>query len=875
MHILPGLAIALASVAWIAGAAAAVDSTPTQLPRLVRPMHYGVTIEPDASALTFRGDIAISLEVLAPVESITLNAVDLKFTAIRFTDATGKSVVDDPKITVDAAAQTATLALGKSIPSGQYWLALDYTGKIGTQALGLFVIDYDTAAGRKRALYTQFEAADARRMIPSWDEPAYKATFTLEAIVPQGQMAVSNMPVAEQVDIAGGRSRVRFQKSPKMSTYLLFFGLGEFDRATAKVGPTELGVVTQKGKADQAQFALDSSVRVLREYNDYFGTPYALPKLDNIASPGSSRFFAAMENWGAIFTFEYALLLDPAISSQTDKQGVFRIAAHEIAHQWFGDLVTMRWWDDLWLNEGFASWMASRTMERLHPEWNAALRNVGARETAMERDSIATTHPVVQKVETVEQAAQAFDAISYSKGSAVINMLEGYVGADAWREGVRQYMKAHAYGNTASDDLWRAVEAAAGQPITAIAHDFTLQPGVPMIRVDSAACVEGKTMLRLTQSEFSKDKPNKKPLQWRVPVTAKSLTASTPTRHVVTGGKATITVQGCDPVVVNVGQSGYYRALYAPKQFDAIAQRFATVPAIDQLGILSDTWALGLAGQQASTDVLRLALATPATADPQVRGKLAEVFGELNAYYDGHGERQARLRSFAISRLAPVLDRLGWMAGASELDTVAILRAQLIETLSALGDSKVIAEARRRYAAGDEKSVPPPLRKTILGVVARHADAATWDRLHAQARAEKTPLVKDRLYELLASTEDEALARRTLELALTDEPGATNSPAMIAAASNLHPDLAFDFAIAHMPALDKFVDATTRSFYFVSLASGSSDPAMIGKIEAYAKAHLAVSSRRAAQTAVANIKDRIRVRSERLQAIDEWLANRS
>ena len=875
MQILPGLAIALASVAWVAGAAAAVDSTPTQLPRLVRPTHYGVTIEPDAAALTFRGDIAISLEVLAPVENITFNAMDLQFSAIRFTDATGKSVVDEPKITVDAAAQTATLALGESIPSGQYWLALDYTGKIGTQALGLFAIDYDTAAGRKRALYTQFEAADARRMIPSWDEPSYKATFTLEAIVPQGQMAVSNMPVAEQVDVAGGRSRVRFQKSPKMSTYLLFFGLGEFDRATAKVGPTELGVVTQKGKSEQAQFALDSSVRLLREYNDYFGTPYALPKLDNIASPGSSRFFAAMENWGAIFTFEFALLLDPAISSQTDKQGVFRIAAHEIAHQWFGDLVTMRWWDDLWLNEGFASWMAGRTTQRLHPEWKAELREVGAREIAMERDSIVTTHPVVQKVETVEQAAQAFDAISYSKGSVVINMLEGYVGEDAWREGVRKYMKAHAYGNTASDDLWRAVEAAAGQPITAIAHDFTLQPGVPMIRVDSASCADDKTTLRLTQGEFSKDQPNKKSLQWRVPLTAKSLSASTPTRHVVTGGKATVTVPGCGPVVVNVGQSGYYRTLYAPKQFDAIAQRFSTVPAIDQLGILSDTWALGLAGQQASTDVLKLALATPATADPQVWGKVVEVFGELNAYYDGQGERQARLRNFAISRLAPTLDRLGWTAGAGELDTVAILRAQLIETLSALGDNRVIAEARRRYAAGDEKSVPPSLRQTILGVVARHADAATWDRLHQQARAEKTPLIRDRLYALLASTQDEALARRALELSLTDEPGATNSPDMIAAVSQLHPDLAFDFAIEHMTALEKFVDSTTRSFYFVSLASASSEPAMIGKIDKYATAHVAASSRRAAQTAVANIKDRIRVRSERLQAIDEWLANRS
>ena len=454
-------------------------------------------------------------------------------------------------------------------------------------------------------------------------------------------------------------------------------------------------------------------------------------------------------------------------------------------------------------------------------------------------------------------------------------MLEGYVGEDAWRQGVRSYMKAHAYGNTASDDLWRAVEAAAGQPITAIAHDFTLQPGVPMIRVETATCREGKTTLQLTQGEFSRDNPNKKPLAWRVPVTAKPVGAATPSRHVVTGGKATMTVPGCEPIVVNAGQSGYYRTLYAPAHFGEIAQRFASLPAIDQLGLLSDSWALGLAGHQPSPDVLRLALATPSSADPQVWGKIASVLDTLNDYYDGEGERQARLRTFAIARLGPVLDRLRWTPDPAELDTVAILRAELIETLSALGDSKVIAEAQRRYAAGDEKSVPPPLRKTILSVVARHADAATWDRLHKEAVAEKTPLVKDQLYSLLASTEDEALARRALELALTDEPGATNTPEMIADVGRLHPELAFDFAMAHMAAINERVDVSSRSVYFPSLPATSHEPATIGKIEAYAKAHLAASARRAAETTVANIKDKIKVRNERLRAIDEWLATRS
>jgi aminopeptidase N len=870
-------AVVLTFLVVFAAAAVAAESTPTptQLPRTARPTHYDVTIEPDAAALTFHGDVAIALDVLAPTQSITLNAVDMKFASVRLTESTGKAVAAEPKIAIDEAAQTATFDFGKKIPSGSYRLELDYTGKIGTQAVGLFAIDYDTANGKKRALYTQFEASDARRMIPSWDEPAYKATFLLAAIVPQNQMAVSNMPVAQRTAVAGGRAKVRFQQSPKMSTYLLFFGLGEFDRATAKLGPTELGVVTQKGKSGQAQFALDSSVRVLREYNDYFGIPYALPKLDNIGSPGSSRFFGAMENWGAIYTFEYAILLDPQISTQRDKQSVFGVAAHEIAHQWFGDLVTMRWWDDLWLNEGFASWMASRTTQRLHPEWKEELSAVNSRERAVDRDSIATTHPIVQKIETVEQIAQAFDAISYSKGEAVLHMLEGYVGDDVWREGVRRYMKAHAYGNTTSDDLWREVEAAAGQPITAIAHDFTLQPGVPLIRVAAATCQNNETTLQIVQQEFTSDRPNKKPLHWRVPVTAKALSAQTPVRHVVSDGKATMNLSGCGAVVVNSGQSGYYRTLYAPAQFGEIAQRFAAIPAIDQLGILSDTWALGLTGHQPSTDVLTLALATPANAEPHVWSKITSVFSGLNAYYEGEGERQARLRAFGVSRLSPVLQRLGWTPVAGELDTVANLRSDLINVLSELGDRKVIDEARRRYAAGDEKSVPPALRKTILGVVARHADAKTWERLHAAARAEKTPLVKDRLYAMLASTEDEALARRALDLALTDEPGATNTPAMIAGVAELHPDLAFDFAMAHMAAINERVDASSRSSFFPALASRSHDPATIDKVNAYAKANLAPSARRVAETVVASITDHIRIRRDRLKAIDEWLAHRS
>jgi aminopeptidase N len=865
---------ALPSIA--APAMAPIAKVTTQLPRSVRPIHYDIALVPDAKTSSFEGKASIMLDVLEPTASITLNAMDLRFHSALLSATSGKGAPIKASVTINAAEQTATFTFARALAKGGYKLALDYSGVIGTQAVGLFSLDYDTPQGHKRALYTQFENSDARRMIPSWDEPFYKASFTLEATVPAGEMAVSNMPVEKSTALPDGRSRIRFAQSPRMSTYLLFFATGEFERASKMVDGTEVGVITKKGGAAQAAFVLEESGKILHEYNDYFGVRYPLPKLDNVAAPGRSQFFGAMENWGAIFTFEYAMLLDPAFSTQSDKQNAYATAAHEMAHQWFGDLVTMRWWDDLWLNEGFASWMESRMSQRLHPEWNSALDAVNVRQQAMGRDALATTHPVVQHVETVEQASQAFDSITYQKGEAVIRMLESYVGEDAWRAGVRSYMQKHAYGNTVSDDLWAQIEKAAGKPITAIAHDFTLQPGVPMIRVEDAVCKNGNTTVTLTQGEFSTDQPNKKPLAWRVPVIAKVAGANQAARALVAGGKGSLTLAGCGPVVVNAGQSGYYRTVYAPRMFADLAAQFGALAPIDQMGLLSDTWSLGLTGRQPMSDYLDLAQATPVTADPQVWGKIAQSFNAINTYYSDDAKRGQQFRGFSVARLAPLMARIGWTAQADEAPTIANLREELIGTLANLGDSATIAEARRRYAtqASDPAAMPAALRKTIVGIVAQHADAATWDALHRAAVSEKSPMIKDQLYDLLASSEDKTLAQRALELALTDEPGATNGAGMIGTVAERHPELAFDFAVAHMAQVNERVDATSRSRYFPRLAAGSADPAMVGKLNAYASKELAPSARRDAETAIANINTRIAIRKERLPAIDAWLARK-
>jgi aminopeptidase N len=839
----------------------------TQLPRNVRPSHYDVAFTPDADKMSFDAKVKIAIDVVEPTSAIVLQAADLTF------DKAEIAGIGAAKVKLDDEAQTASLTFDKPLAKGKYVLAIDYAGKIYTQAAGLFALDYETETGKKRALYTQFENSDFRRFVPSWDEPFYKATFSVEATVPTGQLALGNMPIEKTTDLGNGKSLVKFAASPKMSTYLLFFGLGEFERATVKSAGVNIGVVAKTGDTGKADFALKSAADLLPWYNDYFGVPYPLPALDNVAAPGRSQFFSAMENWGAIFTFEYAMLLDPKISTQADSQRVFTTVAHEMAHQWFGDLVTMAWWDDLWLNEGFASWMESRATEHFHPEWNAALTAVGSREYAMSMDALQTTHPVVQHVETVEQASQAFDAITYQKGEAVIRMLEAYVGPEAWRAGVRTYMKKHAHGNTVSDDLWREIEAAAGKPITDIAHDFTLQPGVPLITVTNSTCKAGKTTLTLTQGEFSKDVQGKTPLIWRTPVTAKAVGGGE-AKTLVVGGKGSVTVDGCGPVIVNAGQSGYFRTLYGPSRFAGVAQSFAKLPSIDQLGVMSDAWSMGLSGYQPATDFLDLAKATPANAEPQVLSKIASVFSAIDGYYEGMPAERAAFRKMAQARLSPLLAKVGWQPQVSELDTVAILRGELIGALGGLGDASVIAEANRRFAADktDPAAIPGPLRKAILSVVAQNADAATWDALHAQAQGEKSPLIRQQLYTLLAAAQDEALASKALELALTPEPGETLSSTMISKVAANHPDMTFDWAVAHKDAVNGKVDSSSRTRFIPGLGAGSSNPAMAAKIRAYAAANLAEGSRKDAEKSAASVTNRVQIRQNRLPAITAWVA---
>jgi aminopeptidase N len=842
----------------------------TQLPRSARPLRYDLSLIPDAAALTFSGTLDVTIDILSPTSTITLNAENLAFESAMLMRE-GKPGLSAVRVAIDARAQTATLDFGKSLAAGRYHLLIGYNGAIQTTTAGLFAADYTSADGKaQRALFTQFENSDARRLLPCWDEPSYKAVFALTVRAPAGQTAVSNMPV--RASTAGDGPRwISFADTPAMSTYLLFLGMGDFERANRKAEGVDLGVVTRRGHLPQASFALDSAAQVLPWYNSYFGLRYPLPKLDNVAGPGESQTFGAMENWGAIFTFERSMLIDPAVASERTRYGIFRTLSHEMAHQWFGNLVTMSWWDDLWLNEGFATWMEEEASTHFHPEWHADLDFQGYRDGAMDSDSLVSTHPIIQPVATVEEAGEAFDWITYMKGEAVVHMLETYVGPDRWRQTVSAYIRKHQRGNTSSQSLWDELSRVAGLDAVRVAHDFTRQPGVPLLTV-SDQCMNGRMQLALSQGEWVKDRPDKRPLVWHVPVLA-----AHPGETVVSAvvaGEGVMNLPGCGPVIVNAGHHGYYRTLYSPAMFAQLAAVYGQLSPADQMGIMDDATALGMTGQQPMSDVLDLIAHMSADGPARIEEGALRTWDRLHGYARGDARAQEALSRFAAVKFLPVLAELGWQPKAGDSAAQANLRAALIEVLGNGGVPEVANEARRRYLAEADGAAPiaPSLRMPILRVVARNADQAIWDRLHAAAKAEASLQQKQALYTLLGRPADAPLLDQALDLSLSGEPGRTMGPAMIRAVSQSDPDRAVRFALAHEDDVLARLDSMSATTFIPDLASRSQDSAMIDTLKAYAQAKQANgTSTRPIDEAIASVGDALRIRTRIMPAILAWL----
>jgi len=847
------LLMVLASVV----AAQAAGDRREVLPDAVLPLHYDVQLSPDATALSFRGKVAITVTVTAPVNDITLNADGLTF---------DHASLDQTQLTLtppDAKLGRETLRAPNKVAIGQHILTIDYHGPITRNTLGFFAMDYQSVGGPRRTLATNFEPTGARKLLPCWDEPARKATFTISIDAPKNRMAVSNMPVDQVTLLPGGLQRVRFKQTPKMSTYLLFLSVGDYERVTRKADGVEIGVVVKRGDTEKAAYALDQAGKVLHYYNSYFGVHFPLPKLDLIAAPGEISG-GSMENWGAIFYSQQHLLFDPKSSTESDRQLVFEVVAHEMSHQWFGDLVTMAWWDNLWLNEGFARWMQTYAADDLHPEWKTGLRALSIFEGGKQADAIPSTHPVIQTILTADQAAQAFDQITYDKGAAVITMINAYVGRDAFEKGVQAYMRAHAYGNTVDSDLWSEVQKAAGKPILQIEHEVTRQEGVPLIRA-----VFDRNAVLLSEGRFAADPAtirDAKTQSWLLPIAVQGLSGGTAETGLLKGSTRFAVAP---PALINAGQKTYGRVLYPAGAVATLSAAMPKLTAADQYGLLNDTAALGFAGYQSASDMLALMAALPADADPIVWQRVLTLLDRIDGYYD-EGPDKAAFRAFALKLLHPLSGRLGLAAKAGEDGNIQILRVALNREQGRFGDPRVIAWARNTM---NDASANPADRRAALDISAANANSTAFDDLLAKARAEKDPLTKQHMFEALAGVQNPALAQRMVEIAFSSDPPAGSAPSLLFTLSESHPDETWDAAVAHLKNPKTPMEDTLRWDLAVGIASGSALPGRIAAIQDY-ETSVPEPARRPFLGAIAAIRQNQHIKAKAIPEITAWVAGR-
>jgi len=839
-----------------------LNETPGKLPKEVVPAEYSIRIVPNVDKFTFTGTETVKLEVRSPVHQLVLNALELDVTEATLD---GKPL---PKSAakIDKENELLTLTLPSEVAPGDHTISLSFSGKINQQGQGLFYMRYQEhgSGATKVMLGTQFEATDARRFFPCWDEPVFRARFQLTAVVPEDWLAVSNMPIESEKKIAEGKE-VRFAATPPMSSYLNVFVAGELDLIEARSVSTQVRVIATKGKAELGRYALEATAQILQYYNDYFGVPYPLPKLDQIALPGG--FGGAMENWGGITYYESALLFDPKNSSAETKQNIYEVIAHEVAHMWFGDLVTMAWWDNLWLNEGFASWMGTKCTAHFNPQWEVWLRRnlprdptrrIGiAKEQAMEGDARSTTHPIQQHIATEAEANSAFDDITYKKGQSFLRMLESFLGEDVFRNGIRRYIAAHKYSNTTTADLWNALSETSKKPVAEIAAGWTKQPGFPVVKVKR----EEAGRIRLTQERFTVNFKNAPPLEWKIPFTY-AIIGEAPATLLMTGKTEILENIPADRALkLNVKGAGNYRVEYDEPSWILLLQALPKLGVEDRVNLLSDAWALVQADRAPISLYFGLVEKLPASTEIAEREQIINVLDFINGLLAASPARE-KFQRYARSLLRPTFEMVGWEPKQGEPATAANLRASLISALGDLNDPEIIAGCRERFKKylANPASLAPDLRPAVFTVVCHYADEKTWTRLHQLGLKTTSIEEKQNYYNALACATDPKLVKKTLAIALTDQLPTSRATQLVprVARDSGHPDIAWDFARSNMKALLAKVDAAGTNRYVPSLFTFFSDEPRANELKTYAKSNLSPAS----GTEVAKVVDEIQFRSE-------------
>jgi aminopeptidase N len=755
--------------------ALAVLAHAQRLPASAIPEHYDLHVTPDLSSATFAGEVGIAVHLAQPTDAITLNAAEMEFLE---TTVTAAGTTQTATVTLDAARETATLRVPRPLPAGAATINIRYTGRLNDKLRGFYL----SRGNNRNYAVSQMEPTDARRAFPCFDEPSLKATFTISATIDVRDTAISNGRILS--DTAGpgaGKHTLRFSTSPEMSSYLVALAVGDWACLSGSADGIPIRVCGTPDRKDQLGFSLQAAEFAMRYYDRYFSIKYPFEKLDILGVPDFSA--GAMENAGAIIVRERLLLVDDRTASNGAREQVADVLNHEMAHQWFGDLVTMAWWDDIWLNEGFATWMERKPIEEWHPEWNPQLDEVRDTQAAMSLDALDATRPIRTQVDTPDQINQVFDAIAYQKTGAVVRMVEGYVGAENYRAGIIAYLKKFSYRNATGEGYWSTIAATTGKPVDAILSSYITQKSMPLVGV-TTSCINGTTQVALTQKPISPTVPAS--TLWQIPVCFKRAgngRTEAAACSVLSRASQIVTLGGCSAwTFANANSLGYYRTSYASRDLDALggALESGGLSPLEQTSLLEDVWALVRLNEQNITGFLSLSNRLMKAA---LSPAISAATGRIN-YISDHlidAPQRPAFEHWVQDTLRPLADELGYTPRPQDSDERRGIRSSVLYTLGYAGrDPNVLKEARRRVdmQMGNAGAMDPSLAQTFLQLAAINGDAALYDQyVDRMKRASQGRQYQYR--DALAYFLDPALRERTLDYTTSAEIRTQDSPGVI------------------------------------------------------------------------------------------------
>ena len=851
--------------------AGARSASAQRLPADVVPIHYDITVAPDLAAAKFTGAVTIRLRLAKPSSTIVLNAAEITFKEVRVT-AGGKTQV--ARVVLDPKKEQAAFRVTAPVPAGEASVEIRYEGILNDDLRGLYL----SRANNRRYAVTQLEATDARRMFPSFDEPAFKATFAVTAIIDAADRAISNGAVT--ADTPGpdpGKHTVKFDTTPKMSTYLVALAVGDFECTGATADEIPVRICATPDKKHLTGLALEAAQQQVAFYNRYYSIKYPFKKLDVVAVPDFAA--GAMENTGAIFYRETLLLAAPDASVDTRK-AIAEVLAHEIAHQWFGDLVTMQWWDDIWLNEGFANWMMFKPLRAARPDWRVELDEVEDNHVAMGLDALRSTRTVRSKASTPAEIAELFDPIAYEKGAAILRMIEAWVGEEPFRKGVNAYIEKFQYSNARAEDFWGTLTKVTGQPVDRVMSTFVDQPGLPLVSID-VRCKGDSAQTVLAQQRYLRDPSGPAPVPgqpWQIPVCLKTPAGDTMC-ELLQEPQEPIELNGCPAWVIgNAGARGYYRVVVPPDMVRKIASDISKLAPAERMAVLSDELAVVRAGRHDVGTLLDLAAAFGQERIPDAVQTLAGVLAAVHGDYTIDATR-GPYRAWVSKLLGPALDEVGLSASSSDTDERKALRATLVGVLGgAARDPRVIEKARElvRQELDKPGSVEPTLLAASVTLAAVGGDAALYDRYLARSKAATDPEDRYRWLFALTAFPDPALVRRTMDLVLSPDVRSQDAKLMIARmlASSDNQHLAWQLIRERWPEIQKKTGEFVGNTVIVGALSSFCEARVAAEVRTFFAKNPVPDAERTLLQSLERITSCARVAETQQPKLAEWLKGR-